>query len=54
MAAAPAGREQPAPPLLSSPAGLRQAIVALVVLGPCRALAPYGSEAVQREPRRPE
>ena len=35
---------------LRSEAGLRQAVIALTVLGPCRALEPYGAQWPQHEP----
>lgn len=35
---------------LRSAAGLRQAMVALTVLGPCRAMEPYGAQWPQQEP----
>lgn len=41
-------RRAPAP--LRSAAGLRQAVVAMTVLGPCRALEPYGAQWPQQEP----
>ena len=33
-----------------SPAGLRHAMIALTVLGPCRAMEPYGAQWPQQEP----
>jgi hypothetical protein len=41
-------RRAPAP--LRSAAGLRQAVIAMTVLGPCRALEPYGDHWPQQEP----
>lgn len=41
---------RPAALQFRSEAGLRQAMIALTVLGPCRALEPYGGEAPQPSP----
>lgn len=49
-AAAPAVASRGRAIQLHSEAGLRQAVIAMTVLGPCRALEPYGAQWPQQEP----
>ena len=49
-AARPPAAPRPGALQLRSGAGLRQAVVALTVLGPCRALEPYGGPGLQPAP----